>query len=218
MPAGPPSISRRTPLPVIAIWDAGGSRHARFLRLEQQFADRPRARRVERRRRPDLNVQIAFGTLIENAIGGAGDDRITGNDLANILLGGGGNDTPRGRPRQRPRRGRRRRRHLRLRRARRQPRLRAALGRQEGDSRTCSTTSSRAPTGSTSARSTRSRHRGRRRLHLYRRRRLHRPGRAAARLRRRGPGPHLRRHDGDCSADLHIIVAGTQILVADFIL
>ena len=38
------------------------------------------------------NVSIAFGTIIENAIGGGGDDIITGNSVANRLLGGGGND------------------------------------------------------------------------------------------------------------------------------
>lgn len=38
------------------------------------------------------NVAIAFGTLIEDAVGGAYDDRIAGNDAANMLDGGGGND------------------------------------------------------------------------------------------------------------------------------
>lgn len=39
------------------------------------------------------NLGIAFSTTIENAIGGAGDDRILGNTAANRLEGGGGNDT-----------------------------------------------------------------------------------------------------------------------------
>jgi len=39
------------------------------------------------------NVWIAVGTQIENASGGAGADRLTGNELANHLSGGGGNDT-----------------------------------------------------------------------------------------------------------------------------
>lgn len=38
------------------------------------------------------NLGIAFGTVIENAIGGAGVDTITGNDAANRLEGRGGND------------------------------------------------------------------------------------------------------------------------------
>ncbi len=35
---------------------------------------------------------IAFGVAIENAVGGSGDDRLTGNQLANALTGGKGND------------------------------------------------------------------------------------------------------------------------------
>ena len=38
------------------------------------------------------NVNIALGTLIENAIGGAGSDTIRGNGAANSLIGNGGND------------------------------------------------------------------------------------------------------------------------------
>ena len=39
------------------------------------------------------NVSIAFGTIIENAIGGAGNDTLIGNDAANTLTGGEGADT-----------------------------------------------------------------------------------------------------------------------------
>ncbi|MBS0476244.1 MAG: M10 family metallopeptidase C-terminal domain-containing protein, partial [Proteobacteria bacterium] len=39
------------------------------------------------------SVTIARGTIIENAIGGAGDDVIIGNDAANVLDGGLGRDT-----------------------------------------------------------------------------------------------------------------------------
>lgn len=39
------------------------------------------------------DVAIAFGVRIENARGGAGDDTITGNGLANSLFGGEGADT-----------------------------------------------------------------------------------------------------------------------------
>lgn len=38
------------------------------------------------------NVGIATGSVIENAIGGAGGDRITGNDIANTLSGMAGDD------------------------------------------------------------------------------------------------------------------------------
>ena len=39
------------------------------------------------------NVSIARGTVIENAIGGSGNDRIFGNAADNVLTGGGGQDT-----------------------------------------------------------------------------------------------------------------------------
>ncbi|QUJ76025.1 M10 family metallopeptidase C-terminal domain-containing protein [Sulfitobacter albidus] len=39
------------------------------------------------------DVAIAYDAVIENAIGGAGDDSLTGNDVANALLGGAGDDT-----------------------------------------------------------------------------------------------------------------------------
>lgn len=38
------------------------------------------------------NLAIAFGTVIEDAIGSARDDRITGNDADNVITGGAGND------------------------------------------------------------------------------------------------------------------------------
>lgn len=38
------------------------------------------------------NVSIAYDVVIENAIGGAGSDRLTGNAAANRLVGGGGTD------------------------------------------------------------------------------------------------------------------------------
>ena len=40
---------------------------------------------------PD-NLAIAFGAIIENAIGGVGDDTLIGNDAGNDLYGGGGHD------------------------------------------------------------------------------------------------------------------------------
>jgi serralysin len=38
------------------------------------------------------NISIAYGVTIENAVGGAGNDTITGNAVANVLDGGAGND------------------------------------------------------------------------------------------------------------------------------
>jgi serralysin len=39
------------------------------------------------------NIGIAYGAVIENAIGGAGDDRINGNQEDNVFTGNGGADT-----------------------------------------------------------------------------------------------------------------------------
>lgn len=39
------------------------------------------------------NVGIAYGAIIENAVGGSGNDTIIGNDVANILTGNAGNDS-----------------------------------------------------------------------------------------------------------------------------
>jgi serralysin len=43
------------------------------------------------------NISIAYGTTIENASGGGGDDTIIGNGVDNVLLGNAGNDIIEGR-------------------------------------------------------------------------------------------------------------------------
>jgi serralysin len=43
------------------------------------------------------NISIAYGTIIENATGGGGDDLIIGNAVDNVLLGNAGNDKIEGR-------------------------------------------------------------------------------------------------------------------------
>ncbi|MEA3051982.1 MAG: serralysin [Sphingomonadales bacterium] len=43
------------------------------------------------------NISIAYGTTIENATGGGGDDLIVGNDVDNVLLGNAGADRIEGR-------------------------------------------------------------------------------------------------------------------------
>jgi serralysin len=82
--------------PVIAIWDAGG-------RDTLDFSGWSSASRIDLA--PGAmndgggqtsNVQIAFGTTIENAIAGAGNDSLTGNNAGNLLRGGDGADTLRG--------------------------------------------------------------------------------------------------------------------------
>ena len=40
-----------------------------------------------------FNIGIAYSAVIENAVGGSGNDILTGNAIANMLTGGNGNDT-----------------------------------------------------------------------------------------------------------------------------
>ena len=54
---------------------------------------------------------IAHGVVIENAVGGGGDDVLIGNEFANVLVGGAGDDLLAGGARQRHARGRRGARH-----------------------------------------------------------------------------------------------------------
>lgn len=41
----------------------------------------------------DRSLRISYGTVIENARGGDGNDSLTGNETKNLLFGNGGNDT-----------------------------------------------------------------------------------------------------------------------------
>jgi serralysin len=78
---------------VFAVWDAGGNDTLDFSGYGQ-------AQHIDLRQGffSDVggltgNVAIAKGADIENAIGGSGADSITGNALANVLQGMGGDDT-----------------------------------------------------------------------------------------------------------------------------
>ena len=78
--------------PVVAIWDAGG-------RDTLDFSGWSSSSRIDLAEGASsdgggqtFNVQIAFGARIENAVGGGGDDFISGNAAGNLLRGGAGND------------------------------------------------------------------------------------------------------------------------------
>lgn len=77
---------------VFAVWDAGGkdtfdfsgyTNDQRISLNETAFSDVGGLKG---------NVSIAKGAVIENAIGGSGNDIIVGNDVCNMLKGGAGND------------------------------------------------------------------------------------------------------------------------------
>ncbi|HEV2865293.1 MAG TPA: M10 family metallopeptidase C-terminal domain-containing protein [Allosphingosinicella sp.] len=79
--------------PVVAIWDAGGTDS---VNLSQYTA----GCRVDLRQGAfsdvgglTQNLAICFGTIIENVVGGKGNDRITGNSIGNTVSGGLGDDT-----------------------------------------------------------------------------------------------------------------------------
>jgi serralysin len=78
--------------PVIAIWDAGGVDTLDFSGWSSNSRIDLAPGASSDGGGQTFNVQIAFGTVIENAIAGAGDDRLTGNFTGNVLQGGGGND------------------------------------------------------------------------------------------------------------------------------
>jgi Ca2+-binding RTX toxin-like protein len=91
--------------PVLTIWDAGGA----FDRLDVSGFEQSPGVAFTGAQLIDLhdgsysdvagyqrNIGIAFGTWIEQAIGGAGNDTLIGNHLNNYLDGGGGTDTLRG--------------------------------------------------------------------------------------------------------------------------
>ena len=80
------------PIPVYAVWDAGGidtfnfsvSGGAQTIDLRQgSFSDVSGGRG---------NVSIAYGTIIENAVGAVGNDTIYGNSANNRITGNGGQD------------------------------------------------------------------------------------------------------------------------------
>jgi serralysin len=79
--------------PILTIWDSGGNDTLDF----SGFQAPSRISLVEGTFSScdylTDNVSIAFGCTIENAVGGIGNDSITGNAAANVLTGGLGNDT-----------------------------------------------------------------------------------------------------------------------------
>jgi serralysin len=90
--AGPAFDFTLNAQPVIAIWDAGGTDTLDFSGWSSNSRIDLAAGASSDGGGQTSNVQIAFGTWIENAIGGAGDDLISGNSSNNVLRGGAGND------------------------------------------------------------------------------------------------------------------------------
>jgi serralysin len=78
--------------PVIAIWDAGGRDTIDYSGYATASVINLNAGSFSSGGGLTNNVAIAFGAVIENGIGGKGNDRLTGNSAANLLDGRGGAD------------------------------------------------------------------------------------------------------------------------------
>lgn len=82
-----------TSAPVVTVWDGGGTDT-----IDLSGYSMDQAVCLGEGHFSDIggligNVSIAYGAVIENAIGGSGHDTLEGNDVANILNGGAGDDT-----------------------------------------------------------------------------------------------------------------------------
>ncbi|NVO17946.1 MAG: M10 family metallopeptidase C-terminal domain-containing protein [Rhodoplanes sp.] len=78
--------------PQLCIWDAGGTDTLNCSGYGQNQLINLNAGTVSNIGGETGNISIALGAVIENAIGGSGDDTILGNDANNRLDGGAGND------------------------------------------------------------------------------------------------------------------------------
>ena len=79
--------------PVVAIWDAGGRDTLDFSGWSTNSKIDLASGASSDGGGQTTNVQIAFGTIIENAIAGGGNDMLVGNSTGNRLSGGGGSDS-----------------------------------------------------------------------------------------------------------------------------
>lgn len=79
--------------PVIAIWDAGGIDRLDASGFSQDQEINLGGGTFSSLGALTLNVAIAYGVIIEQAVGGSGNDMIRGNGAANVLWGGTGDDT-----------------------------------------------------------------------------------------------------------------------------
>ncbi|MFL1551325.1 M10 family metallopeptidase C-terminal domain-containing protein [Pseudomonas sp. O64] len=77
---------------IFSVWDGGGNDTLDFSGFSQDQIINLHAESYSSVGGLKGNVSIAKGVVLENAIGGSGDDDIYGNDVGNRLRGGGGAD------------------------------------------------------------------------------------------------------------------------------
>lgn len=82
--------------PVLSIFDSGGQDTLDFSGWNTPSVMDLRGGGFSSANHMTNNVSIAYDTVIEDAVGGGGNDQITGNAASNQLIGGAGNDDLRG--------------------------------------------------------------------------------------------------------------------------
>lgn len=90
------SLTSPDDVPIFCVWDGGGSDTLDFSGFKQRQVINLNPEKFSDVGGLKGNVSIAKGVVIENAIGGAGDDELTGNDAGNRIKGGAGADRLRG--------------------------------------------------------------------------------------------------------------------------
>ncbi|CNK53954.1 Metalloprotease [Yersinia aldovae ATCC 35236] len=78
--------------PILCIWDAGGTDMLDYSDQNQDQVINLTAGSFSNVGGLAGNVSIAYGVVIENAIGGSGNDELLGNESVNVLASGGGDD------------------------------------------------------------------------------------------------------------------------------
>ncbi|MBJ2220183.1 M10 family metallopeptidase C-terminal domain-containing protein [Pseudomonas sp. MF7453] len=82
--------------PIFCVWDGGGNDTLDFSGFAQDQKINLNAESFSDVGALKGNVSIAKGVVLENAVGGYGNDALEGNEVANRLKGGGGADRLRG--------------------------------------------------------------------------------------------------------------------------
>jgi Ca2+-binding RTX toxin-like protein len=100
--AGYPSVvapngTRLQPAPIFTIWDGGGTDRIDFHKTREAVVLDLNPGRFSDAFGMTNNISIAFGVIIEDAVGGFASDRLIGNEAANRLQGGDGDDELSGR-------------------------------------------------------------------------------------------------------------------------
>jgi serralysin len=79
--------------PIICIWDAGGNDTLNLSGWNTASTIDLAPGTFSSANSMTMNISIARGAWIENAVTGNGNDTVSGNDLANVITTNGGNDT-----------------------------------------------------------------------------------------------------------------------------